>query len=65
MKGLDEKIQDVEKKVSKLARDVVSAGAAGTSVGTTGLGTSPLQQAFIGLGLGANLKAGGGTPTPT
>ena len=40
MKGLDNKMQDVEKKVSKLARDVVTAGAAGTSVAIMGLGAS-------------------------
>ena len=42
MKGLDENMQDVEKRVSKIARDVVTAGVAGLSVGTTGPGTSPL-----------------------
>ena len=64
MKGFDQTIQGVEKKVSKLARDVVSAGASGMSAGTMGLGANPLQQAFIGLGLGENLMAEGGTPTP-
>ena len=64
-KGLDEKMQDVKKKISKPARGVVTAGAAEMSVGTAGLVSSSLQQAFIGLGLGANLTAGGGTPTPT
>ena len=33
MKGLDEKMKNVEKKLSKLASDVVTVGAAGTSLG--------------------------------
>ena len=58
MKGLDEKME-----LSKLASDVVSAGASGMSAGTMGLGTNLLQQAFRSLGLGANAMAGGGTLT--
>ena len=71
MKGLDEKMLDVKKRVSKIARDVVTAGAAaavagaGASEGMTASGSSPLQQAFGSLGFGATLMAGGGTSTPT
>ena len=65
MKRLDEKMEAVEKKLSKLASDVVRVGAAGTSLGPQGLGANPLQQAFGSLGLGANVIGGGGTTTPT
>ena len=64
MKGLDEKMEAFEKKLSKLASDAISAGASGMSSGTMGRGTNPLQQAFGSLGLGVNSMAGGGTSTP-
>ena len=58
MKRLDEKMEAVEKKLSKLASDVVRVGAAGTSLGAQGLQANPLQQAFGSLGLGANVIGG-------
>ena len=58
-------MEAVEKKLSKLASDVVRVGAAGPSLGAQELGAHPLQQAFASLGLGANLMGGGGTTTPT
>ena len=53
MKGLDEKVTDVEARIYKILRDVtVAAAAEGMAK------ASPLQHTFGGLGLGSNLTAG-------
>jgi len=66
-KGLDEKMRDVKRQISKITMDVamVAAAAATTAVsgGTATSRTIPLQQEFGCLGFGVNLTAGGGNPT--
>ena len=65
MKGLDDKVSELEAKLSKLAMDITKAtvaAAAGTAGATAG--AMPLQSAFGGLGLGSTLTPGVNNPAP-